>query len=66
MSEISGPAMQASGSATSRRTWVLLRSLAFLALAGLFFVRHGAGDPARIPSALLNKPVPDFSLPPNP
>jgi cytochrome c biogenesis protein CcmG/thiol:disulfide interchange protein DsbE len=29
----------------------------------LFFFRLGAGDPSRIPSALINKPVPDFALP---
>ena len=47
-----------------RRLLVLLPLVAFLALAALFYVRLGSGDPSRIPSALLNKPVPDFSLPP--
>ena len=46
------------------RLWLFLPLLGFLALAALFFFRLGAGDPSRIPSALLNKPVPDFSLPP--
>ena len=46
------------------RLWLFLPLLGFLALATLFFFRLGAGDPSRIPSALLNKPVPDFSLPP--
>jgi cytochrome c biogenesis protein CcmG/thiol:disulfide interchange protein DsbE len=64
LTEISGPTTEASSSRASRRLWLLLPLIAFLALAGLFFVRLGAGDPARIPSALLNKPVPDFSLPP--
>jgi cytochrome c biogenesis protein CcmG/thiol:disulfide interchange protein DsbE len=36
----------------------------FLALAALFYVRLGAGDTSRIPSALINKPVPSFDLPP--
>jgi cytochrome c biogenesis protein CcmG/thiol:disulfide interchange protein DsbE len=36
----------------------------FLALAALFYYRLGAGDPSRIPSALLNKAVPEFALPP--
>nr|WP_246206451.1 DsbE family thiol:disulfide interchange protein [Propylenella binzhouense] len=44
--------------------WVLLPLLGFLALALLFYMRLGEGDPSRIPSALINKPVPDFSLPP--
>jgi cytochrome c biogenesis protein CcmG/thiol:disulfide interchange protein DsbE len=47
-----------------RRLWVLLPLVAFLALAALLYARLGAGDPSRIPSALINKPVPDFSLPP--
>ena len=46
-----------------RRIWLLLPLVAFLALVGLFYFRLGAGDPSRVPSALLNKPVPDFSLP---
>jgi cytochrome c biogenesis protein CcmG, thiol:disulfide interchange protein DsbE len=48
----------------ARRLWLLLPLMGFLALAGLFYFRLGAGDPSRIPSALINKPVPDFSLPP--
>jgi cytochrome c biogenesis protein CcmG/thiol:disulfide interchange protein DsbE len=47
-----------------RRLWRFLPLAIFLALAALFFFRLGAGDPSRIPSALLNKPVPDFALPP--
>jgi len=46
----------------ARRLWRFLPLLAFLALAALFFVRLGAGDPSRLPSALINKPVPDFEL----
>ena len=50
--------------ASRRRLWLLLPLLIFLALAALFYIRLGAGDPSRVPSALLNKPVPDFALPP--
>ena len=50
--------------AGARRLWVLLPLIGFLALAALFYFRLGAGDPSRIPSALINKPVPAFSLPP--
>jgi cytochrome c biogenesis protein CcmG/thiol:disulfide interchange protein DsbE len=47
-----------------RRMIVLVPLLAFLALAALFMFRLGAGDPSRIPSALIGHPVPQTSLPP--
>ena len=47
----------------SRRVLVLLPLIIFLALAVLFFIRLFAGDPARLPSALIGRPVPEFSLP---
>jgi len=64
---MSNPARIAAGEparTTAGRIWLFLPLLGFLALALLFIFRLGAGDPSRIPSALLNKPVPDFSLPP--
>ena len=64
MSDIGESAPVAGQPRLAARLWLLLPLLGFLALAALFFFRLGAGDPARIPSALLNKPVPDFSLPP--
>ena len=42
---------------------VLLPVVVFVLLAGLFAVRLGAGDPSRIPSALIGRKVPDFALP---
>lgn len=52
-------------SVSSRRQLLLLVPLLiFLTLAALFYYRLGSGDPSRIPSALLNKPVPSFDLPP--
>ena len=36
----------------------------FLILAFLLFQRIFAGDPQTLPSALIGKPVPEFSLPP--
>ncbi len=36
----------------------------FLALALLLFVRLYAGDPSRVPSALIGREVPEFALPP--
>jgi cytochrome c biogenesis protein CcmG/thiol:disulfide interchange protein DsbE len=49
-----------------RNLLVLLPLIAFLALAALFFYRLGAGDPARIPSALIGHPAPATDLPPLP
>src|SRR4051794_27383782 len=59
MSDVATP-----GSPNARRLWVLLPLVGFLAIAALFYFRLGAGDPSRIPSALIDKPVPAFSLPP--
>lgn len=47
-----------------RRLIVLVPLLVFLALAALFLFRLGSGDPARLPSALIGRPVPDTPLPP--
>ena len=47
-----------------RRILVVLPLLFFIALAALFFYRLGSGDPARIPSALIGRPVPQTDLPP--
>ena len=41
-----------------RRLLVLLPLLLFLALAALFLFRLGAGDPSKLPSALIGRPVP--------
>jgi cytochrome c biogenesis protein CcmG/thiol:disulfide interchange protein DsbE len=49
---------------STRRLLVLLPLLVFLALAALFVFRLGAGDPSRIPSALIGKPAPETNLPP--
>lgn len=49
-------------SATSRRFLALLPVLAFLALAALFLTRLFSGDASRIPSALIGKAAPAFSL----
>ena len=59
---------QAAGGATppdrNRRLLVLLPLAAFLSLAALFFVRLGAGDSSRIPSALIGHEAPATDLPP--
>ena len=47
-----------------RNILVLLPLMAFLALAALFLVRLGSGDPSRLPSALIGHPAPPTDLPP--
>lgn len=52
------------GAGSRRRLLVILPLLVFIALAALFFYRLGSGDPSRIPSALIGRPVPQTNLPP--
>jgi cytochrome c biogenesis protein CcmG/thiol:disulfide interchange protein DsbE len=48
----------------SRKRLVLFLPLAvFMGLALLFLSQLGAGDPSKLPSVLIDKPVPDFALP---
>ena len=48
-----------------RRSWLMaLPLIAFMALAALFWLRIGDGDPSRIPSALIGHPAPQIPLPP--
>jgi cytochrome c biogenesis protein CcmG/thiol:disulfide interchange protein DsbE len=49
-----------------RNILVLLPLIVFARLAALFFMRLGAGDSSRIPSALIGKPAPQTTLPPLP
>ena len=49
-----------------RRMVVLLPLFAFLALAAILMLRLGAGDPSRIPSALIGHAAPRTDLPPLP
>ena len=46
-----------------RRLIVSIPLVAFLALAALFMLRLGAGDPSRIPSALIGRAAPATNLP---
>ncbi len=54
----------AKSEAPRRKLIVFLPLALFLALAALFFLRLGAGDPSRVPSALIGRPAPDTTLPP--
>jgi cytochrome c biogenesis protein CcmG/thiol:disulfide interchange protein DsbE len=54
----------ASTSAPRRRSLLMaLPLLVFAALAALFWLRLGDGDPSRIPSALIGHPAPQIALP---
>jgi cytochrome c biogenesis protein CcmG/thiol:disulfide interchange protein DsbE len=46
------------------RSWLRLAPLGvFLLLAGLFVARLFSGDPSKLPSALIGRPAPAFTLP---
>lgn len=47
----------------ARLALVLVPLAIFAALAVLFYIRLFAGDPSKIPSALIGKAVPEFTLP---
>jgi cytochrome c biogenesis protein CcmG/thiol:disulfide interchange protein DsbE len=49
-----------------RNILMLLPLIVFLGLAALFYVGLIEGDPSRLPSALIGKPVPKTDLPPIP
>jgi cytochrome c biogenesis protein CcmG/thiol:disulfide interchange protein DsbE len=57
-------AQRVARSGVSKRLVVLIPLLAFLAVAALFFLRLGAGDPSHLPSALIGQPAPALDLPP--
>jgi cytochrome c biogenesis protein CcmG, thiol:disulfide interchange protein DsbE len=51
--------------AAPRRKLIAFLPLAlFVALAALFFLRLGGGDPSRVPSVLIGRPAPATVLPP--
>jgi cytochrome c biogenesis protein CcmG/thiol:disulfide interchange protein DsbE len=53
----------AAPAARRRLSLALLPLIAFLLLAGLLFVRLGAGDASRLPSALIGQSAPSLNLP---
>lgn len=63
MTDQAKPAGSPESSSSSRRLLALIPLVAFAALAVLFFFRLGAGDASRVPSALIGKQVPAFTLP---
>ena len=64
MSETSPPAAAPQETARPRRSpLAYLPLLIFIGVVGLLLARLFAGDPSRLPSALLDKSVPKFDLP---
>jgi cytochrome c biogenesis protein CcmG/thiol:disulfide interchange protein DsbE len=57
------PAKEARRRAFFSRVILFVPLLAFLALAAMFVIRLGTGDPSRIPSALIGHPAPQVRLP---
>ncbi|WP_414710017.1 DsbE family thiol:disulfide interchange protein [Pseudorhodoplanes sp.] len=55
---------ETAGGGMRRKLLVALPLILFLALAALFLYRLGAGDPSRLPSALIGREAPQASLPP--
>jgi cytochrome c biogenesis protein CcmG, thiol:disulfide interchange protein DsbE len=55
---------EATRHASSRRFGLALPLLIFAVLAGLFWYALQSGDPSRLPSVLIGKPVPEFTLAP--
>ncbi len=51
------------GSWSRKRLLLFLPLVIFLGLALLFLSRLSAGDPSKLPSVMINKPVPEFALP---
>jgi cytochrome c biogenesis protein CcmG/thiol:disulfide interchange protein DsbE len=51
------------GNIRRRRMLLLVPLIAFLGLFALFLIRLFAGDPSRIPSALIGQPAPQTALP---
>ena len=63
MSAADNNVVEKDAGAWRRRALVLIPLLAFLALAALFMFRLGAGDPSRIPSAVIGHVAPPTNLP---
>jgi cytochrome c biogenesis protein CcmG, thiol:disulfide interchange protein DsbE len=64
MSEPATPEKLTSMAPPRRPLLMALPLLVFAALAVLFWLRLGSGDPSRIPSALIGRPAPQTALPP--
>ncbi len=63
MSGQAGPD-EAAGGRARRRSWAMAPLLAFAAIAVLFAFALTSGDPSKLPSALIGRPVPQTVFPP--
>ncbi|HEX2726850.1 MAG TPA: DsbE family thiol:disulfide interchange protein [Beijerinckiaceae bacterium] len=63
---VGAPSLETAEPQPRVRLLYLLPVLVFTALALLFLVRLFSGDPSRVPSALIGRPVPAFALEPLP
>ncbi len=63
-SQQAAPAAPAAPPGMRRRLILAVVPLAIFAVIGVFLYQGLSLDPTKIPSALINKPVPDFELPP--
>ena len=50
----------------SRSLLMMLPAITFLGIASMFLISLWTADPSRLPSTLIGKPAPQFSLPPLP
>ena len=63
---VGAPSLETAEAQPRVRLLYLLPVLVFTALALLFLVRLFSGDPSKVPSALIGRPVPAFALEPLP
>lgn len=60
-SNAAGPA---EGTARGKRSWAMAPLVIFAVIAGLFAFALTSGDPTKLPSALIGRPVPQTEFPP--
>jgi cytochrome c biogenesis protein CcmG/thiol:disulfide interchange protein DsbE len=53
----------AAGAPTRKRGWAFVPLMIFIAMAGLFAFALTSGDPSKLPSALIGRPVPQTDFP---
>jgi cytochrome c biogenesis protein CcmG/thiol:disulfide interchange protein DsbE len=59
----SEPVPVAAGAPAKKRGWAFVPLMIFVAMAGLFAFALTSGDPSKLPSALIGRPVPQTDFP---
>lgn len=59
----SEPAPATAGAPAKKRGWAFVPLMIFVAMAGLFAFALTSGDPSKLPSALIGRPVPQTDFP---